>query len=636
MVDKILQAAQASTYDFRKTAFADDPLSDRFDDWVPYYRLKWAIAKVLAPRRILEIGVRYGYSALAFLDACPSARYVGIDLDVNQFGGVRGSIHWAQSKARRYDAQFMIANSQLMTTYPGGRYDLIHVDGQQDGAGSVHDISVALRQAEYVLVDGFFWTSENFWYISECLLRYRDLIEFCVIVPGYAGELLIKTRADAKGCPWGTAKSSRDLQTVYTRDFYLNRLRGSDDFMRYRARILTTPWHIALGLLAEAAPAGDALDIGCGRGELTVCLARQGRHVTAVDFSSDAIQLATAAVADSRLPGASVRFLHADLNEVQLEGKFQVIVASDIIQRLSEEELTSLLARAAEHLEPSGLLLLSGRPNAWYLRYALPAMRRQARRLGAHLPSMHLNDAEAGTLLNPPSPSALNRRLKGLFRHSAVWFGNYNGLPDGIFPSPSMSVSTRPPHSASSGGLKRILQHSAAWFRNYISVSNGPLRSLSKSGLKEAPLILAAASNGPLESLLSVLRMEALPLSVADEVRIKFSEAPDRLAVGSCVLVGVALENKSGFSLRSVGGHAVHLSYHWLDESGESTIVRDGMRTVLVPSIPSAGSGLYWLQVQAPDVPGTYFLRVTLVQERVFWFDLAADRCCAMTPIHVE
>src|SRR5215469_18824935 len=104
IVEEILTTAQRSNYDFRETAHPEDPLRHLFPDWVPYYRMKWAIARVLQPRSILEIGVRFGYSALAFLNASPSARYLGIDLDLPTFGGSVGAINWARKACRQYNA----------------------------------------------------------------------------------------------------------------------------------------------------------------------------------------------------------------------------------------------------------------------------------------------------------------------------------------------------------------------------------------------------------------------------------------------------------------------------------------------------------------------------------------------------
>lgn len=79
MVERILQELSRGDFDFRNYAHPADPLSNLFDEWVPYYRLKYAIAKALRAESILEIGVRFGYSAMAFLTAVPEAKFTGID-----------------------------------------------------------------------------------------------------------------------------------------------------------------------------------------------------------------------------------------------------------------------------------------------------------------------------------------------------------------------------------------------------------------------------------------------------------------------------------------------------------------------------------------------------------------------------
>ena len=99
---------------------------------MPYYRLKFAIAKTLQPKSILEVGVRFGYSARAFLEASPAANLLGIDLDCNLYGGQKGALEWARQITAAYDAEFVTADTQQMKRLPGSIYDLIHVDGQQD------------------------------------------------------------------------------------------------------------------------------------------------------------------------------------------------------------------------------------------------------------------------------------------------------------------------------------------------------------------------------------------------------------------------------------------------------------------------------------------------------------------------
>lgn len=135
MFEEIVRVARRSDYDFRMTACPSDPLARRFDEWINYYKLKWAISRILKPDAILEIGVRFGYAAAAFLDAYPSARYVGVDPDVDGHGGVKGALKWARTITQQFEADFVIADSQSFDRLPGGIYDLVHMIGNADFAG---------------------------------------------------------------------------------------------------------------------------------------------------------------------------------------------------------------------------------------------------------------------------------------------------------------------------------------------------------------------------------------------------------------------------------------------------------------------------------------------------------------------
>ena len=92
MFQRLFEIFQASSYDFRKFASPQDPLSSSFEESVDIYKMKWAIAKLLRPASILEMGVRYGYSARAFLDACPDAHYLGIDAGPPAQGSQHGAL----------------------------------------------------------------------------------------------------------------------------------------------------------------------------------------------------------------------------------------------------------------------------------------------------------------------------------------------------------------------------------------------------------------------------------------------------------------------------------------------------------------------------------------------------------------
>ena len=66
MIESVLDEFFKTEFDFREFANPSDPLSSLFEEWIPYYRLKFCIAKALQPQSILEVGVRFGYSARTF------------------------------------------------------------------------------------------------------------------------------------------------------------------------------------------------------------------------------------------------------------------------------------------------------------------------------------------------------------------------------------------------------------------------------------------------------------------------------------------------------------------------------------------------------------------------------------------
>ncbi len=240
MFDSIIQQAKQTEYDFRKTANPDDPLIHLFKDWVDYYKLKSAITYIIKPTSILEIGVRFGYSATAFLHGYSNAKYIGIDLDIDTFGGVKGAINWAKEITKQFNTEFIIADTQAMKRLPGDVYDLIHVDGQQDGDGSFHDLELAIKQSHYVLVDGYLWTRQNFMAVSDFLFRYADLLDWYGVIPGYAGELLIKVSSDylkqLETEYYGTVNSSLDIRQTYTNHYYTQDCGGFESIKKIKEK----------------------------------------------------------------------------------------------------------------------------------------------------------------------------------------------------------------------------------------------------------------------------------------------------------------------------------------------------------------------------------------------------------------
>ncbi len=111
-------------------------------------------------------------------------------------------------------------------------------------------------------------------------------------------------------------------------------------------------------LIAEATglPPGRALDLACGDGRNAVWLATQGWHVTAVDFSTVALERARER---ARAAGVEVDWQGHDLlTWLPPQGAFDLV--SLIYLHLPHEERRQVLARAARAVAPGGRILVVG------------------------------------------------------------------------------------------------------------------------------------------------------------------------------------------------------------------------------------------------------------------------------------
>lgn len=138
-----------------------DPHDEILPEWPALrgdYLALHALAAAARPRRMVEIGVRRGYSAFALLCAAPQARYLGLDADTCTWGGVPGAL-W---RARR----------MLQREFPGARIEVRRADTGAPG--------LALPAADLYFVDGDHGREA----------ARRDL-ELCAAAAGPEGALLL-------------------------------------------------------------------------------------------------------------------------------------------------------------------------------------------------------------------------------------------------------------------------------------------------------------------------------------------------------------------------------------------------------------------------------------------------------------
>lgn len=133
-------AAHSELGDFPASEFAALILDQdkwRTDNWKAVYAALWRTVRELAPKRIVEIGTRAGYSAWTMLRACPDASVIGIDGNFAEHGGFVGAFEHAQAiNKERFELR--LADSHTLDRLPA--CDLLYVDGDHSEEGALMDL----------------------------------------------------------------------------------------------------------------------------------------------------------------------------------------------------------------------------------------------------------------------------------------------------------------------------------------------------------------------------------------------------------------------------------------------------------------------------------------------------------------
>ncbi len=109
---------------------------------------------------------------------------------------------------------------------------------------------------------------------------------------------------------------------------------------------------IVHGVIPEGA---HVLELGCGAGRITHRLIELGHPVTAVDNSVEML---------SHVRGAEVAL--ADIETLELERQFEaVLLASNLVNTVDDEQRRAFLATCARHLAPSGAVLIQRYSPDW-------------------------------------------------------------------------------------------------------------------------------------------------------------------------------------------------------------------------------------------------------------------------------
>lgn len=95
------------------------------------------------------------------------------------------------------------------------------------------------------------------------------------------------------------------------------------------------------------------LDIGCGEGKDAVYMAEKGFDVTAFDITESGIRK-TKALAEAR--NAEVNAFVADINDFELDGKFDIVYSTGTVQYLQDDRIDEFFDKVGRLTEAGGIV----------------------------------------------------------------------------------------------------------------------------------------------------------------------------------------------------------------------------------------------------------------------------------------
>ncbi|AQX53680.1 class I SAM-dependent methyltransferase [Priestia flexa] len=98
------------------------------------------------------------------------------------------------------------------------------------------------------------------------------------------------------------------------------------------------------------------LDVGCGTGEMSIRLAKQGYEVTGIDLSDDMLVIAQEKAQNE---GIALKLYEQDMSKLELMQEFDcIVIFCDSLNYLqTDEQVKETFMRVYEHLAPGGFLL---------------------------------------------------------------------------------------------------------------------------------------------------------------------------------------------------------------------------------------------------------------------------------------
>lgn len=171
-------------------------------EWHAHYRDKARIAAALAPTEVLEVGVRFGYSAHAILFGAQDSvrRYTGVDGNHPRFGGwMHPTLEQARTMLHRHfpglpSMEFVEVDTHdtpvlVRGLLPPLLWDLVYVDADHSYEGALQDMETFWAMTSRVMWVDDYTAIESVRRAVDDFARAQRALVFTM--PSLRGEALI-------------------------------------------------------------------------------------------------------------------------------------------------------------------------------------------------------------------------------------------------------------------------------------------------------------------------------------------------------------------------------------------------------------------------------------------------------------
>ena len=157
---------------------------------------------------------------------------------------------------------------------------------------------------------------------------------------------------------------------IYDKEYYLKHCFGFEEFKASKGKRVLLQTKILVDLL-NINEGENVLDIGCGRGDLAMEVARRGANVIGVDYSKDAIEIANSALKEQPQDVVKkVKFFQMNAKKLKFNSSsFDKVISIDVFEHLYKEELEIAMKEIKRVLKPGGALIVVTGYNKIYLDY---------------------------------------------------------------------------------------------------------------------------------------------------------------------------------------------------------------------------------------------------------------------------